>query len=75
MGEGERGSEVESPIKSMVVCLVLNRATRPLRCQNKASGSQLWVSEVVPECGLGTAGSFLSIAKGAAGFSEMLSGR
>lgn len=47
MGEGERGSEVESPIKSMVACLELNRATRPLRCQNKASGSERWVSEVV----------------------------
>lgn len=43
MREGEGGSKVESPIKSMVVCLARNRATRPLSCQNKVRGSELWV--------------------------------
>lgn len=40
----ERGSEVESPIISMVVCLAWSRAKRPFSCQNKACGSELWVS-------------------------------
>lgn len=40
----ERGSEVESPIISMVVCLVWSRAKRPFSCQNKDCGSELWVT-------------------------------
>lgn len=40
----ERGSEVESPIKSMVVCIVRKSAMRPLRCPNKVSGIELWVT-------------------------------
>lgn len=40
----ERGSEVESPIISMVVCLAWSRAKRPFSCQNKAYGRELWVT-------------------------------
>lgn len=39
-----RGSEAESPIISMVVCLAWSRAKRPFSCQNKACGSELWVT-------------------------------